>query len=365
MPAALRAAAVLGLLLAPPSAAQDVRVALFADGNCELRNGTRPIGCTLLSESTAVLYRYDRSSRQALRRFHFGRTCDDGSPSTSAAMSFTRCTPTEGGLSEQLVEEGTESGLSELVEEGTTSAAAASAAAAATDPLMTKRCIASGPPATHGSCLDGSPYCFYESLNASSSKWAFFFEGGGACETAEACVQRRANALGSSTNLSATTKNFEVGDLVEGWNRIYLPYCDGSVWKGTMTKPRQVVMPPHQSPHPQGHCGSYCANHGYKNDECGCDVCGSFGGCSFSCQPDNKTRFQCPPAAAEAQPAASAPSEYTACGHFNAAATLSTMLADTAAGFAKATHVIVSGGSAGGIGAFTHADYVSPHAIYP
>ena len=301
-PAALRAAAVLGLLLAPPSAAQDVRVALFADGNCEVRNGTRPIGCTLLSESTAVLYRYDRSSRQALRRFHFGRTCDDGSPSTSAAMSFTRCTPTEGGLSEQLVEEGTTPAVPAVA------AAAAASAAVATDPLMTKRCIASGPPATHGSCLDGSPYCFYESLNASSSKWAFFFEGGGACETAEACVQRRANALGSSTNLSATTKNFAVGDLVEGWNRVYLPYCDGSVWKGTMTKPRQVVMPP---------------------------------------------------------PQPSAPSEYTACGHFNAAATLRTMLADTAAGFAKATHVIVSGGSAGGIGAFTHADYVSSHAIYP
>jgi hypothetical protein len=96
------------LLLLPTArvTAQDVRVALYTDGNCEHRNGTRPIGCTTLSDSTAVLYRYDRSSRQALRRFHYETDrCDDGSPSTSSAMSFTRCTPTEGGRSEQLTEE--------------------------------------------------------------------------------------------------------------------------------------------------------------------------------------------------------------------------------------------------------------------
>lgn len=114
MAGAAPAAGVLALLLlATPAAPQDIRVALFADADCALRNGTRPIGvcppvcssCTALSESTAVLYRYDRSSRQALRRFHFETDrCDDGSPSTSTPMSFTRCTPTEGGLSERLVE---------------------------------------------------------------------------------------------------------------------------------------------------------------------------------------------------------------------------------------------------------------------
>eukprot|EP01046_Picozoa_sp_COSAG06_P017999 COSAG06_NODE_1238_length_10133_cov_3382.190452_16_plen_286_part_00 len=69
---------------------------------------------------------------------------------------------------------------------------------------MTKRCIPAGPPESAGSCLDGSPYCFYERLNASSTKWVFFFEGGGACEGAEACVQRglTGGGLGSSTNLS-------------------------------------------------------------------------------------------------------------------------------------------------------------------
>lgn len=103
-PAALTAVALLGQLVRPTAA---VRVALFGgDGDCELQTGARPIGCTQLSESTAVLYRYDRSSRQALRRFHYETpTCDDGSPSRSSPMSFTRCTPTEDGLSEQLIED--------------------------------------------------------------------------------------------------------------------------------------------------------------------------------------------------------------------------------------------------------------------
>jgi hypothetical protein len=147
-------------------AAADIRVALFADSNCERRNGTRPIGncpptcssCTALSESTAVLYRYDRSSRQALRRFHFETDrCDDGSPSTSTPMSFTRCTPTEGGLSEQLVEEEAEGTLPAAA----SSAAAGSAAAAAAAGAGIRRTI----------CTDsckiawvGNSYTYYHDL---------------------------------------------------------------------------------------------------------------------------------------------------------------------------------------------------------
>ena len=195
-------------------------------------------------------------------------------------------------------------------------AAVVVAAAASPDDLMAKRCIqpaAGQGPKDVGACLDGSPFCFFELRNTSSTKWAFFFEvpspsprsrspptpassmpavqGGGACETAEACVQRAGTGLGSSKNLSDTRATFKVagGDLVEGWNQVFLPYCDGSVWKGTQTKP--------------------------------------------------------------------APEGYTACGHLNAAATFRTLLTDST-GLPKASHVIVSGASAGGIGAFTHADYV-------
>ena len=47
---------------------------------------------------------------------------------------------------------------------------------------------------------------------------------------------------------------------------------------------------------------------------------------------------------------------YIACGHFNAAAALATLMANSA--LPEAARVIVSGGSAGGIGAFRHADYI-------
>jgi len=69
---------------------------------------------------------------------------------------------------------------------------------------------------------------------------------------------------------------------------VRLPYCDGSVWRGTQTK--------------------------------------------------------------------MAPAGYVACGHSNAAAAFQRLINTTALG--KAARVIVSGGSAGGVGAFAHADYV-------
>jgi hypothetical protein len=58
---------------------------------------------------------------------------------------------------------------------------------------MTKRCVLAGLPEAGGACLDGSPYCFYEQLNASSARWAFFFEGGGACDDEQGCVMRSQN----------------------------------------------------------------------------------------------------------------------------------------------------------------------------
>ena len=51
---------------------------------------------------------------------------------------------------------------------------------------------------------------------------------------------------------------------------------------------------PPPKPHEKSDCGTFCADHKLLPDECGCNVCGSFGGCSFSCTADNKTRFECP-----------------------------------------------------------------------
>jgi hypothetical protein len=66
---------------------------------------------------------------------------------------------------------------------------------------------------------------------------------------------------------------------------------------------------PH-SPCPAG----WCAAHNAKPDECGCGVCGSFGGCSFSCTPGSG-RVKCP---ASPPPAPAPPSDPEDCLFLNA-----------------------------------------------
>jgi len=48
----------------------------------------------------------------------------------------------------------------------------------------------------------------------------------------------------------------------------------------------EILPPPPAPPKP---CGAWCAEHGYQPDKCGCGVCGSFGFCSFSCDPSQNT----------------------------------------------------------------------------
>ena len=66
------------------------------------------------------------------------------------------------------------------------------------------------------------------------------------------------------------------------------------------------VGPP-PAPAPPAKCAppDWCAQHGYKPDECNCGVCGSFGGCSFSCTPGDG-RVACPTNDTDATAAATA-----------------------------------------------------------
>jgi hypothetical protein len=41
---------------------------------------------------------------------------------------------------------------------------------------------------------------------------------------------------------------------------------------------------------PASKCGTWCADHGDDPDECNCGVCGSFGGCTFSCDASKSTK---------------------------------------------------------------------------
>jgi len=129
-------------------------------------------------------------------------------------------------------------------------------------------------------------------------------QGGGACETEEACVKRAAGGgLGSSktwpsskTQQSPFTRNCTRNPVFCSWNQVFLPYCSGDVWKGTMTQPRSV------------------------------DSNGTTG-------------------------------TYVAAGHLNVAAAVAELKATK--GFGKAEHVLVSGASAGGAGSFGNLDYIA------
>ena len=95
---------------------------------------------------------------------------------------------------------------------------------------------------------------------------------------------RMMDALAAFMGLPGTSTHHPAGPLPAGG--LFDPAVGFSSGKG--------CLKPTPGPRPKGHCGGYCAAHGYKPDICDCNVCGSFGGCSFSCTADNRTRFECP-----------------------------------------------------------------------
>ncbi|XP_058769065.1 pectin acetylesterase 8-like [Vicia villosa] len=90
-------------------------------------------------------------------------------------------------------------------------------------------------------CLDGSPpaYHFDKGFEAGIDNWIVHFEGGGWCNNASTCLDRRDTRLGSSKKMD-TTLSFS-GFFSNGkkfnpdfynWNRIKVRYCDGSSFTG-------------------------------------------------------------------------------------------------------------------------------------
>ncbi|CAL5197340.1 unnamed protein product [Lathyrus oleraceus] len=90
-------------------------------------------------------------------------------------------------------------------------------------------------------CLDGSPpaYHFDKGFDAGIDNWIVHFVGGGWCNNASTCLDRRDTPLGSSKKMD-TTLSFS-GFFSNGkkfnpdfynWNRIKVRYCDGSSFTG-------------------------------------------------------------------------------------------------------------------------------------
>ncbi|XP_015950533.2 pectin acetylesterase 8-like [Arachis duranensis] len=90
-------------------------------------------------------------------------------------------------------------------------------------------------------CLDGSPpaYHFDKGFGAGINNWIVHFEGGGWCNNASVCLDRRDTRLGSSKKMDQTasfsgylSNKQKFNPDFYNWNRIKVRYCDGSSFTG-------------------------------------------------------------------------------------------------------------------------------------
>ena len=93
--------------------------------------------------------------------------------------------------------------------------------------------------------LDGSAYAYFAPENLSAVDWVIYFEGGGECETHVDCLERAKSSLGSSRALPATLDSDLITDGVlssrahanpfAAFGFVYLPYLSGDDWLGAQS----------------------------------------------------------------------------------------------------------------------------------
>jgi len=94
-------------------------------------------------------------------------------------------------------------------------------------------------------CIDGSPAAYYIARNSSSTRWVVWLEGGGICESLADCQHRARTTLGSSATYrkhidapkGMLSSDPAINPDLHSWNRIYVPYCSGDIWSGTIKQP--------------------------------------------------------------------------------------------------------------------------------
>eukprot|EP01116_Phalansterium_solitarium_P002518 TRINITY_DN12574_c0_g1_i1.p1 TRINITY_DN12574_c0_g1~~TRINITY_DN12574_c0_g1_i1.p1 ORF type:complete len:428 (-),score=116.14 TRINITY_DN12574_c0_g1_i1:145-1350(-) len=111
-------------------------------------------------------------------------------------------------------------------------------------------------------CLDGSPGGFYfaPGSGSGSSSWMVHFQGGGWCINDNDCLGRSKTALGSSRgwgtggcpNASSPvcyadggaggmlSSNPAVNPDLYNWNKVFINYCDGGSYSGSLSTPVSV-----------------------------------------------------------------------------------------------------------------------------
>ena len=105
------------------------------------------------------------------------------------------------------------------------------------------------PLTTGAACLDGSPYGYYFVPSTTGSKsWTISLEGGGWCWDETSCYGRSHGILGNSSLFPAqhgcACMNVIDGHIDSDCNCIYLPYCDGASFSGYRAEPWPVPSSP-------------------------------------------------------------------------------------------------------------------------
>lgn len=178
------------------------------------------------------------------------------------------------------------------------------------------------PLATEAACLDGSPYAFYSApatTTAGKTRWSINIEGGGWCYNETLCYERSLGRLGSSKGWPKTAglgcAIYQPDGTALDCQSIYMPYGDGASFSGYVKDPvPKSAWPLPLSPPPAHPI------------------------------PDNAT--------------------LTFRGIRNFDATVDRLFE---MGIGNATEVVLTGGSAGGLSTFLHADRLAAriHAVNP
>jgi hypothetical protein len=98
---------------------------------------------------------------------------------------------------------------------------------------------------TDPAALDGSPYAFYfVPSTTGSTQWTINIEGGGWCYDETLCYARSKTKLGTSTVLPPTSgcscMNTDAQGPVSDCNCLYMPYLDGASFSGYRAEPWPV-----------------------------------------------------------------------------------------------------------------------------
>ncbi|XP_031114279.1 pectin acetylesterase 8-like [Ipomoea triloba] len=99
-------------------------------------------------------------------------------------------------------------------------------------------------------CLDGSPSAYYfdKGQGEGANNWLIYLEGGGWCVNQTDCLVRTTYSRGSSKHMQQSidfidflSNNFTKNPEFYNWNRVYVPYCDGSSFTGDIEAPDTVT----------------------------------------------------------------------------------------------------------------------------